>query len=80
MKRECSERDFTKHAVFLSLFNLRWHYCECCKLDFRFESGWFYQTGPYYGGKGVVKYVCRKCKPVRSDVINFIKESTSCLM
>lgn len=79
MKREHPECNFTDHIIFPILFNFSWHRCECCGLDFRFESGWRYITGPYYGGKGVVKYICRECKPTRNDVINFIKENNLCL-
>ena len=78
MQRAHSEHNSINHLVFPIIFNFDWHQCECCKLDFRFESGWRYLTGPYYGGKGVTKYICKRCKPTRNDVIDYLnkKEKT----
>ena len=79
MKRKHSEHKSVGHLIISTLFNFNWHQCECCKLDFRYESGWNYLTGPFYGSRGVVKYLCKKCKPTRNDVIDFIEENKLCL-
>lgn len=38
---------------------------KCCNCDHyvRREPMWMFVTGPYYGGKGVTRYLCTSCAP-----------------
>lgn len=44
-------------------FFIFWKFCNKCKKEFRFEHGWVHETGPYYGGRGKIVYVCESCVP-----------------
>jgi len=40
-----------------------WKQCCKCGMDFRRERGWQFWTGPFYAGRGGLKYLCRECAP-----------------
>lgn len=43
-----------------------WRECVKCKMEFVREKGWRHLGGPYYGGRGVWRYLCEKCAPTRA--------------
>ena len=62
MKREC----ITKYENLYKHYSLFfWYQCCSCKKEFRREKGWRGLTGPYYGGSGVWRYLCKTCAPSR---------------
>jgi hypothetical protein len=53
---------------------LFWLRCVKCGEEFRREKGWQTQTGPYYGGHGVILSLCHGCAPTKEDAERVLKE------
>jgi len=52
-----------------------WCKCEMCDTEFILEKGWMLTTGPFYGGVGVTKYICKECANTESEAVKFIYDN-----
>ena len=55
-----------KHDFVSKVWHLfEWVKCIKCRMDFRRESGWITQMGPYFRGRGVLLHLCSSCAPTK---------------
>jgi len=57
------------------LFN--WYKCCRCGLEFRYECGWRFLSGPFYGHLADTRYICRSCAPTKKDAIKIANDNNT---
>lgn len=58
----------TQDEAFRRIFPIfQWLECDQCHAEFRLESMWQTETGPYYGSRGRLVHYCLHCAPTRDD-------------
>jgi len=63
-----------KYDGLFPVFTLfEWKQCCKCGQDFRRERGWQFWTGPFYAGRGGLKYLCRECAPTEEAACEITK-------
>lgn len=68
MKRQYKEKFKTLRQFFPIFF---WYECSSCGNEFRREWGWQALTGPWHGGHGTWRHLCRDCAPNFDTANNF---------
>lgn len=61
MKRK--SRVWYEYGIYKHYNLFSWKKCDCCGDEFRREIGFTFLTGPFHGGKGVWRYLCKSCTP-----------------